>query len=215
MSFDVTSLCTNIPHNLGIEAIDYWMNKNESILQSRFSKEFIFEGIALVLENNHFFFDDKYFLQTKGTAMGTKVAATYANLVFGYLEEKLASECKTSFGEEYALHIKNNWKRFLDDCFIYWTKSLDDLQNFHKILNSLHDSLQFTIEISEKELPYLDILVIKEGMKITTDLFYKKTDSHQYLIFDSCHPSHTKRNIPFNMARRICIIVVDEERRKT
>lgn len=141
MSFDVTSLCTNIPHNLGIEAIDYWMNKNESILQSRFSKEFIFEGIALVLENNHFFFDDKYFLQTKGTAMGTKVAATYANLVFGYLEEKLASECKTSFGEEYALHIKNNWKRYLDDCFIYWTKSLDDLQNFHKILNSLHDSL--------------------------------------------------------------------------
>lgn len=72
-----------------------------------------------------------------------------------------------------------------------------------------------TAYISEKELPYLDILVIKEGMKITTDLFYKKTDSHQYLIFDSCHPSHTKRNIPFNMARRICIIVVDEERRKT
>lgn len=61
----------------------------------------------------------------------------------------------------------------------------------------------------------MDFLVIKEGMKITTDLFYKKTDSHQYLIFDSCHPSHTKRNTPFNMARRICTIVVDEERRKT
>lgn len=57
--------------------------------------------------------------------------------------------------------------------------------------------------------------MIKEGIKITTDLFYKKTDSHQYLIFDSCHPSHTKRNIPFNMARRICTIVVDKERRET
>lgn len=55
VSFDVTSLYTNIPHNLGVEAIDYWINKTESILQSRFSKEFILEGITLVLENNHFF----------------------------------------------------------------------------------------------------------------------------------------------------------------
>lgn len=160
VSFDVTRLYTNIPHNLGVEAIDYWINKNESILQSRFSKEFILEGITLVLENNHFFFDDKYFLQTKGTAMGTKVAPTYANLVLGYLEEILTSECKISFREEYALYIKNNWKRYLDDCFIFWTKSVDDLQIFHKILNSLHDSLQFAMEISEKELPFLDILVI-------------------------------------------------------
>lgn len=55
VSFDVTSLYTNIPHNLGVEAIDYWINKNENILQSRFSREFFLEGIKLVLENNHFF----------------------------------------------------------------------------------------------------------------------------------------------------------------
>lgn len=52
-------------------------------------------------------------------------------------------------------------------------------------------------------------------MKITKDLFYKKTDSQQNWIFDSCHPSHTKQIIPFNMARRICTIVVEKERRKT
>lgn len=51
-------------------------------------------------------------------------------------------------------------------------------------------------------------------MKTTMDVFYKKTDSHQYSIFDSCHPSYTKRNTPFNLARQICNIVVDEERRK-
>jgi hypothetical protein len=49
--------------------------------------------------------------------------------------------------------------------------------------------------------------------KISTDLFYKETDSHQYLLFNSCHPSHTKRNIPFNLARRICTIVTNEELR--
>lgn len=38
--------------------------------------------------------------------METKVATTYANLVPSYLEEKLALECKTFFGEECALYIK-------------------------------------------------------------------------------------------------------------
>lgn len=131
VSFDVTSLYTNIPHNLGVEAIDYWINKTEGILQSRFSKEFILEGITLVLENNHFFFfDDKYSLQTKGTAMGTKVAPTYANLVLGYLEEKLTSECITFFGKECALYIKNNWKRYLEDCFVFLDKITGRLTKF-------------------------------------------------------------------------------------
>ena len=65
------------------------------------------------------------------------------------------------------------------------------------------------MEYNEKTLPFLDILLIKEGAKIMTDLYCKETDTHQYLDFRCCHPSHSKRNIPFNMARRICAIVTD------
>ena len=50
--------------------------------------------------------------------------------------------------------------------------------------------------------------------KITTDNYYKKTDTHQYLNFHSCHPSHTKRNIPYCMARRLCAIVIEERLRE-
>lgn len=32
VSFDVISLYINIFYNLGVEVIDYWINKNESIL---------------------------------------------------------------------------------------------------------------------------------------------------------------------------------------
>ena len=42
---------------------------------------------------------------------------------------------------------------------------------------------------------------------IETDLYYKPTDSKQYLLFSSCHPKHTRLNIPFSLARRICCIV--------
>lgn len=78
------------------------------------------------------------------------------------------------------------------------------------MINTLHPSITFTIEKSKHELPFLDILIKKEGTKLITDAYYKKTDTHQYLNFSSCHPSHTERNIPYCMSHRIYTIVADE-----
>ena len=36
-------------------------------------------------------------------------------------------------------------------------------------------------------------------------------DSEQYVHYSSCHTAHIKKNIPFNLARRVCTIVDDEE----
>jgi hypothetical protein len=158
-------------------------------------------------------FDNKHFLQIKGTAMGTKVAPTYATLVLGFLEEKLFEDMDQRFGNQYAQYMKIQWKRYLDDCFIFWSKTDEELNELHNMLNNLHPSIKFTMEKSTAELPFLDILIIKQGRKIITDLYYKKTDSHQYILINSCHPLHVKRNIPFNMARRVCTIVIEETRR--
>ena len=43
--------------------------------------------------------------------------------------------------------------------------------------------------------------------------FYKSTDSHDYLPFNSCHPRHIKVNIPKTLARIICTIVEDPIRK--
>lgn len=69
------------------------------------------------------------------------------------------------------------------------------------------------MEYNQKELPFLDILIKKINLKIETDIFYKATDAKQYLLFNSCHPRHTKTNIPFNLARRICTIVSEQNTR--
>ena len=50
----------------------------------------------------------------------------------------------------------------------------------------------------------------REG-KIETDIYYKETDSKQYLLFYSCHPRHTKINIPYNLARRLRTIISEEK----
>ena len=36
ISFDVTRLYTNIPHELGLKAIEYWLNKYPELIHSRF-----------------------------------------------------------------------------------------------------------------------------------------------------------------------------------
>ena len=176
-----------------------------------FPKEFIIDGLKLVLENNVMTFNNKCYLQINGTAMGTKMAPTYATLVMGYLEMKLYQKIEEEYNYEIRTYFEENWKRFLDDCFLLWpygnTRQLID------IVNSLHPKIQFTSEQSDTNCPFLDVMVIKEGRKIKTDLYNKPTDSKRYVHFRSSHPNHTKRNIPYNLARRIAMIVEEKDMR--
>ena len=117
-SFDIESLYSNIPHALGLEAVDYWLEKYPETFNSRFTKEFILDGIKLILENNIFCFNDTYFKQEKGTAMGTKFAPVDATLTIGYLEEKLFNRIENDYDADFQHFFKAYWKQFLDDCFI-------------------------------------------------------------------------------------------------
>ena len=85
--------------------------------------EFLLEEIKFILENKHFCFNDTYFLQTKGTAVGTKFAPIYATLVLGYLEETLYRKVEDVFDLNFKTYIEENFKRFLDGCFILFRKS--------------------------------------------------------------------------------------------
>ena len=89
VSFDVQALYSNIPHNLGLEAIKFWLQKHPDDIHSRFTNDFILEGNNFILKNNTFYFNGNYYRQRKGTAKGTKFAPVYATLIIGYLEEKL------------------------------------------------------------------------------------------------------------------------------
>ena len=59
-------------------------------------------------------------------------------------------------------------------------------------------------------IEFLDVLVSKDGVGTSTDLFVKDTDTHQYLQFSSCHTFHTKRGIPYGQALRLRRIAFDD-----
>ena len=48
ISYDVTSVYTNIPHELGIEAVKYWMDKYPHMINSCFQHKFIIESLKIV-----------------------------------------------------------------------------------------------------------------------------------------------------------------------
>ena len=85
-----------------------------------------------------------------------------------------------------------------------------DLKTLHSILNTLQKDINFTLQYSNTEQSFLDVLVKNRNGKIETDIFYKETDSKQYLLFYSCHPRHTRVNFPYNLARRLRTIISEE-----
>ena len=153
-------------------------------------------------------------LSDKGVTMGTKVAVILAILTVGYLEIKLYNIRPNYFSTDYTVYIIEHWKRFIDDCFIPW-KTSENLELFEEILNRLYPSIKFTKEVDNNNIPFLDLMVVKtnEG-NVETDIFYKKTNAHRYLYFESAHPRKTKRNIPFTLAQRITKIVSNPVQQK-
>ena len=108
-SIDVSSLYTNIPHLDGKTAAVQFLSQIEDPDPRQPPSEVIGELIDIVLQNNVFEFDGKFYLQRQGTAMGTKMAPAYANIFMGNLEPTLQAE-----GQKNILI----WKRFIDDIFI-------------------------------------------------------------------------------------------------
>ena len=130
----------------------------------------------------------------RGTAMGTRMAPSYANLFLAKFETDALLRAP------FQPYI---WWRFIDDIFMIWTHSLDDLQTFTTYLNNIHPTIKFTSNHSFTPIPFLDVSVSLCNGTITTDLCTKATDKHQYLLQSSCHPKHTKRAIPFSLTLRL------------
>ena len=113
VSFDVVSLYTSTPHDVGLQATEYWLNNFSTTLERPFSKDFILKAISIVLKENTFKFDNKNYKQVQGTAMGTKMTPTYATLVMGFLEQLYQKYEK--YGRIEREKFMKEFKRFL--CF--------------------------------------------------------------------------------------------------
>lgn len=198
---DVVGLYPHIPHDEGVAALKEALLKfdgfNEGDWEGSLNEDVV-TFTDLVLRNNNFEFNGKHYLQKLGTAIGTRMAPSYANIFMDNLERRLLRDA------EVKPYI---WWRYIDDIFIIWTEGERKLEEFIKYLNNAHNTIKFTSKCSVNEIEFLDVRVINKSGVLETDVFVKPTDSHQYLHYSSCHPGACKKSIPYAQAmrlRRIC-----------
>jgi hypothetical protein len=197
-TFDVTSLYTNIPHDDGLATLRATYSTALPMEEQILDTGTVISLTKIILENNVFEFNNKYYVQGSGTAMGTKMAPAYANIFMYQLENEFLK------GRTLKPTV---YFRFLDDGFMLWEHGLTTLLEFMDDFNKVHPSIKFTVQNSEKEIAFLDTLVRISGDRLTTTLYRKPTDNPIYLHYFSEHPKHQKNSIPYSLAlrcKRIC-----------
>ena len=183
VSMDVTSLYTNIPQEEGIntvcEAYEEFYQGNPPI-----PTRYLREMLSLILQENSFQFNGKDYLQSHGTAMGTKMAVAFANIFMAKIEREILRQSNTT---------PIIWKRFIDDIISMWDTNRDKIEEFLLKANSFHPTIKFTAEISETETTFLDTIVYKGDRFLKESILdvrthFKPTETFQYTNFYSCHP---------------------------
>ena len=81
---NVKNLYSNISHELGKQAMWFWIEKYAETFHLRVNKKIIPDSIELIPNNYSFQFDNINYIQTLGTAMGTKMVPTYTTLTLAY-----------------------------------------------------------------------------------------------------------------------------------
>ena len=206
---DITSLYTNVTHHAGICAITYFCNTYPDLIHTRFDKNFILDLLNFCLHNSFIIFNGKCYHQLSGVPMGADFSPSYCDLTVGYYELTLVQQIKNVLPYDIADFVLESYRRYLDDIVIMWRDSFGDFTTITAIFDLLDDNLTFIFEPLSQSTNFLDITItISEGY-ISTDIYHKSTDTFNYVPYKSNHPRHTKNNIPFCLAQRICGIVSD------
>ena len=157
--------------------------------------------------NNYVRFGKSIYKQTKGIAMGSRIAPPLA-ILFMNAVESLTLTTRTL---QPITHL-----RYIDDVFGIWTHGSASLDEYFDFINSFHPALKFSIERSDKspqnQIPFLDTLLTVQPSGIyKTELYVKPMAAPIIMHYSSCHPMQTKRSIVHSQSLRAFRLGSDKE----
>ena len=182
-TIDVTDLYTMIPQAESILSIRKMLDKLQIKQIDGVKPETIIRLSRLVLQNNYFTYNDNYYHQIRGGAMGSPLTLTLANCYMFFFEENIIKQITNSGG----LYV-----RYIDDIFIainwpirHLNKQIDQWNN--KDLNiKLNAQTDFTIN-------FLNLYIENNNGQLITKVYHKPSYEPYYLSFNSIHPQHMKK----------------------
>ena len=207
VSFDVTSLYTNVPIKDTLEIIKNLLENDADLqLKTKIPSTNLLNIAEFLLTKTWFLFNGEFYSQTDGVAMGGPTSSVVAEIYMQDHDKRLL----TTFNSP-----PKCYERFVDDTFSIIKRSL--LDAFFNYMNSLHPKIQFTIEEeSNGTLPFLDTLLKRNiDGTISVQVYRKPTHTDQYLNFESNHPHKTKESVITALFKRAKDIVSDLNDLKT
>ena len=178
LTADVCSLYPSIPIDFGVAAVAAFLALDDTIPTQR--QYLIVDLLRWVLTNNYCIFKGTVYLQLKGTAMGTPVAVSYANIVLYQIERPLLIGCPL-------------YRRYIDDVFATFISTQLAWQ-YYRSFNEAVPGIQFDTPIIGPNGIFLDLsLTLSEG-RITSTLYQKPANLYSYIPFPSDHNTKSFAN---------------------
>ena len=200
VSYDVTSLFTNIPLDETIQlAVDTVFESNPNI---KISKKELKDLFHFATTMSHFLFDGNFYDQIDGVAMGSPLGPVLANLFMAVKEKHWLESCPNP---------PSFYRRYVDDIFCL-LKSEDEANSFLVYLNGKHPNIKFTMETEkEKKLPFLDVLITSNNGNFETSVYRKMTFTGLFMNYRSFLPEIYKLGLISTLIDRIYKISQNRE----
>lgn len=195
---DAVAMYTNINTDHALDTFQKALYKYKSLLPPDFPTEMFLQMLRLVMTRNVFQFDDQFWLQISGTAMGTSTAKAYADLYFAIWERE---HILTSFRQNLIYY-----KRFVDDVLGIWNGTCPQQWSaFKKAMNSF-GPLPLIWETSPlvDTVTFLDLEIWKDPKSnaICTKTFQKPMNLFLYIPANSAHSPGVLKSIIYGNLRR-------------
>ena len=129
-----------------------------------------------VLKNNLFEFNNDFFQQVSGAAVGKKFAPPYACIFMGQIETKFLRT---------QSHQPMVWFRYIVNIFFIWTHGEKKFEEFMVHFNAFNLNIQFTYESSRKSITFLDLDVALYNGRLEITVHVKLTERYQYFHYHS------------------------------
>ena len=175
ISFDVAALFTNVPLKPTLDFLKRKLisSSTGSNFKSDVPVDCLLHLIDLCLKNSCFQFENNYYKQIFGIAMGNPLSPVLASLFLEHVE----SEMLPGYSGVQPIF----WKRYVDDVLSLVSKNFD-LENYLDFINSLYPTLKFTYEWeSNNKIPFLVVLIHNCRSRLKFSVFRKSR--HICIIF--------------------------------
>lgn len=191
-TIDITDLYTMIPQIEGVLSLKKMIDHLNLKQINGLKTETIIRLSRFVVQNNYFSYNDKFYHQIRGGAMGSPLTITMANCYMYFFEREIAKQVKNSNGI---------FVRYIDDIFIAINWPTRHLSKEINRWNTLDLNIKLNPQIGQS-INFLDLYVENRNGLLYTNVYHKPSHEPYYLPYNSIHPIHMKTNIPFTMLLR-------------